>query len=241
MTGAIVAATPATGQESIILPFGVNPTTPTAGSLWCRSADNFCYIRANGVSQAIAWQSSLSSMPGVGILAQTDTASPPTLVNRTITGTSSYITVSDGAGTAANPTITIAAGPVRTRVCEIHVYGSGASGVLQDTDDVANACTNILGVTETLVGYGCWVDSTTGSPTATPIMADASTAIVTGAVSCTATTNTLAMGTLSGTPTLTSITLASGACASGNCAVNANITTAGGTATHMKHVFVFTH
>lgn len=105
MTGAITVVAPDTGQESLILPFGTNPTSPTAGSIWCRTADNFCYIRANGVSQAIAWQGQLSTMPGVGIVAQTDSASPPTLAARTITGTANRIVVTNGAGTAGNPTI----------------------------------------------------------------------------------------------------------------------------------------
>lgn len=241
MVGQIKVATSTTGGAGLNNAGGVSPTTCVDGDLWYRAADTHWWSCPGGTATQIPWSSELSTYPaGNGILAKTGAGPPVTLAARTITGTASYIGVTNGDGVSADPVITVAAGPIRTRVCEVYVYGSGAAGVLQDADDVANVCTNGSGVTETITHYGCFVSSITGTPTATPVLGDGSTAIVTGAVSCTATVNTLAMGTISGTPTLTPITLSSGACASGSCTINANITTAGGTATYIKHVFVLT-
>lgn len=134
---------------------------------------------------------------------------------------------SAGGGSLAAAAVTSAlASQYKTRACEIHIWGSGASSVLQDTDDEVASCYNVFGVTETITAVRCYANA--GSPTVTPIITGgAGTSILTGALTCgTAAWNS---GTLNGTPTLSS-----------GSTIDANVTTAGGTATNIRLVFTLT-
>lgn len=62
-------------------------------------------------TQTVVDQSDLSSFPGVGFLTQIDTATPPTLANRTVSN-SSRITWTNPAGTAGNPSADIVASSI---------------------------------------------------------------------------------------------------------------------------------
>jgi hypothetical protein len=127
--------------------------------------------------------------------------------------------VASAAGSATN----VLAAQYKIRVCEIHIWGDGAAGVLQDANDETMSCYNGYGVTETITAVRCWTNA--GSPTVTPVITAGAGAILTGALTCTtnATAPMGAAGTLSGTPTL----------ASGGT-IDANITSAGGTATNLR-------
>jgi hypothetical protein len=144
--------------------------------------------------------------------------------NANTTGTAGGLsgTAITGDVTNSGNTFTLAA-KYKTRVCEIHIWGSGASQVLQDADDEPASCFNGFGVTETITGVRCWTNA--GSPTVTPVITDGGGAILTGALTCTNTSTAPmgAAGTLSGTPTLAS-----------TGTINANVTSAGGTATNIR-------
>lgn len=142
-------------------------------------------------------------------------------------GQTRVVTVPNSNGTMMYTTTAVAdaqmAAKYTTRVCEIHIWGSGASQVLQDADDEAMSCYNGYGVTETVTAVRCWTNA--GSPTVTPVVTAGAGAILSGALTCTtnATAPMGAAGTLSGTPTL----------ASGGT-IDANVTSAGGTATNIR-------
>lgn len=112
------------------------------------------------------------------------------------------------------------------RTCEVHVSGSGPGGVLQDSDDEAASCYNDYGGTLTITAVRCYADA--GTPTVTPIRTGgAANSILTAPLTCgSAAWNP---GTLNGTPTL----------AVGST-IDANITTAGGTAKNLRIVITFT-
>jgi hypothetical protein len=112
------------------------------------------------------------------------------------------------------------------RMCEVHIWGSGASQALQDADDEAASCYNDFGVTETIAAVRCYANA--GSPTVTPIVTGGgSTSILSSALTCG--TASWASGTLNGTPTLSS-----------GSTIDANVTTAGGTATNIRIVVTLT-
>lgn len=232
MTGSITLPTGTTSVQQLIFPPSVTATTPTSGSVWFRGADTRLHLYDGTTDQSVTTDNLLSAMPGIGIVTQTNTSSPPTLVNRTLTGTASYITVADGAGTAANPTITVAAGPVRTKTCVVTVGDPGsASPVLANDNDSPVACPNDLGVDWTITTVACYADA--GSPTVTPILTGGSaTSVLTGALTCG--TAAWAAGTVQGTaPVVHSFSGAGATCSSTPCSIDVNITTAGGTAKYL--------
>jgi hypothetical protein len=55
------------------------------------------------------------------------------------------------------------AAAARVRVCEVHIWGSGASQVLQNTDDEVASCKNKYGISWTVTAVDCYADA--GSPT----------------------------------------------------------------------------
>lgn len=113
------------------------------------------------------------------------------------------------------------AASLKLKQCEIVVGDPGAaSALLVDDNDTPDVCTNAYGVTLTITSVKCFAP--VGSPTVTPIInGGAANSILTGALTCTSTAGG-ASGTLNGTPTMTSGQL-----------VDANITTAGGTAKYL--------
>ena len=90
-TDVITFATPASGQESIIIPHGAAPSSPTNGSVW--SDTTGFWARVSGVTRLIAMTSG----------AQTLTTK--TLVDPTLQGTPTedIFTISDGASVTIDP------------------------------------------------------------------------------------------------------------------------------------------
>jgi hypothetical protein len=109
----------------------------------------------------------------------------------TATGDIATAQIEDGAVTAAKT-----AAALKTRTCEVHIWGSGASGVLQDTDDELASCRNKTGATLTITSVECRADA--GTPTFMATITGGSN-ILSG--NLTAGTATWAAGSLSGTPT----------------------------------------
>ncbi|HEU5453279.1 MAG TPA: hypothetical protein VFU76_14890 [Terriglobales bacterium] len=83
----------------------------------------------------------------------------------------------------------------KKRPCEVVISGSGASGLLQDTDDVMGTCVNLYGAMLTLESVACYADS--GAPTVMVTLTGGADAL-TGNLTC---STGYAAGTLSGTPT----------------------------------------
>ncbi len=149
------------------------------------------------------------------------TSGTPAANNFKITGISTggmrTVTLPDGDATV--PTNALL-GAVKARTCEIHIWGTGSSGVLQDIDDEPVSCYNGTGAPLTISEVRCWAND--GSPTVLPIVTGgAANSILSGALTCG--TGTWATGTLNGTPAL----------ASGST-IDANIGTAGGVATSIR-------
>jgi hypothetical protein len=107
------------------------------------------------------------------------------------------------------------------RVCEVVTGDPGSASVaLADDNDSPNVCSNDSGVTMTITAVHCYADA--GSPTVTPIITGgSSTSILSSALTCSQTQGGAA-GTLNGTPTQTA-----------GQTIDANITTAGGTAKYI--------
>jgi hypothetical protein len=115
--------------------------------------------------------------------------------------------------------------------CEV-VFGdpNSAGSVLADGDDQPVACGNISGHDATITAVACYADA--GSPTVTPILTGgASNSIVTGAITCGS--STWAAGTVNGTPTLKSFAANGATCSATPCTLDANLTSAGGTARYV--------
>ena len=108
----------------------------------------------------------------------------------------------------------------RIRPCEIIIGDPGAaSPELANDNDSPGVCGNTAGATMTITAVECYANA--GSPTVTPIITGGSaTSILSGALTCGA--GSFASGSLNGTPTQ-----ANGA------SIDANITTAGGTAKYI--------
>lgn len=91
MTGALTTATAASGQESLIVPHGAAPTSPTNGSVWTTSSGTF--VRINGVTYQLA------------SLAKAETLTNKTIVDPVLTGTptTDIYTISDGGSVTIDP------------------------------------------------------------------------------------------------------------------------------------------
>jgi hypothetical protein len=157
-----------------------------------------------------------------------DTGATSTTVRADTGASNQFLTAisSSGVISKAQPSFANLSGssPYKIRVCELHIWGTGASGVLQNSDDEIVSCKNKFGVTETITAVDCWADA--GSPTITPVITGGAS-ILSGALTCG--TGAWAAGSLSGTPTL-----------SNDSTLDANITTAGGVATNIRVVFTLT-
>jgi len=137
-----------------------------------------------------------------------------TLATVATTGSASDL----GSGTLADARL---ASDAKVRPCEIIIGDPGsASAALANDNDTPDVCVNKTGSTLTITGVNCYSDA--GSPTVTPIISGgSSTSILSGALTCSQTQGG-ASGTLNGTPTETS-----------GQSIDANITTAGGTAKYV--------
>jgi hypothetical protein len=118
---------------------------------------------------------------------------------------------------------------IKTRICEVVIGDPGsASPALANDNDTPVVCGNVTGADVTVTAVACYADA--GSPTVTPILTGGG-AIVTGAITCG--TASWAAGTISGTPTIHSFSANGATCSSTPCTLDANITTAGGTAKYI--------
>jgi len=115
--------------------------------------------------------------------------------------------------------------------CEIIIGDPGAaSPALADDNDSPVVCGNVYGQDYTITAVACWANA--GSPTVTPILTGgAATSILSGALTCG--TAGWAFGTINGTPTVHSFSADGATCSSTPCTLDANITTAGGTAKYI--------
>lgn len=105
-----------------------------------------------------------------------------------------------------------------------------SSPVLVDGNDAPAQCSNDFGFDLTIKGVACWANA--GSPTVNPILtAGGGTSILTGALTCG--TASWAAGTVNGSPVLHSFSTGGATCSSTPCTLDANITTAGGTARYL--------
>lgn len=117
------------------------------------------------------------------------------------------------------------------RDCELYFGDPGSGSVpLANDNDTPAACGNDFGVDYTITAVACYADA--GTPTVTPILTGGSgTSILTGALTCG--TASWAAGTVNGTPTVHTFSANGATCASPPCTIDANITTAGGTAKYI--------
>jgi hypothetical protein len=144
---------------------------------------------------------------------------------------SADISVCDLTGdvTTSGSKATTIATKYKTHICEI-VVGDPAGSVLADGNDTPVVCGNITGADVTITAAACYADA--GSPTVTPILTGGSgTSVLTGALTCG--TASWAAGTINGTPTIHSFSANGATCSSTPCTLDANITTAGGTAKYI--------
>ncbi|MGA2000257.1 MAG: hypothetical protein ABSG52_09700 [Terriglobales bacterium] len=131
--------------------------------------------------------------------------------------------------------VTTSAGAVATtmrtglnvRTCELHIWGTGTSSVLQDTDDEVASCLNKYGVTWTVTYVGCWANA--GSPTVM-ITKSGGNNVLSGNLTCGSAS--WASGSLTGTT-------ADKQTADGGT-VDVNIVSAGGAATNIRVVIAGT-
>ncbi len=195
-----------------------------------------CYFDAATTAGHIAVPSSTSagalhdsgstSSPATGEVLATVGAtnacgSPPCLIAGNLFMTPDLVATGaqgNGGGNGGGPNKVTAAQLVRT--CEIVVGDPGAaSPVLANDNDTPSVCVNDTTATMTITAVKCFADA--GSPTVTPIITGGGgTSILSGALTCG--TGSYATGSLNGTPTQS---------AAGT--IDANITTAGGTAKYL--------
>jgi hypothetical protein len=195
--------------------------TPTAGKVYLCNQSNALNLSNNGGAYAPVASSS-GTVSGSGTTGSlTKWTSSSAVGNADLTGD---VTTS---GTVA----TTLATKYKTHICEIVVGDPGAaSAVLADDNDTPRVCGNITGADVTITAVACYADA--GTPTVTPILTGGtSTSIVSGAITCG--TGSWAAGTISGTPTIHSFSANGATCSSTPCTLDANITTAGGTAKYI--------
>jgi hypothetical protein len=127
---------------------------------------------------------------------------------------------------------------IRQKSCVVITGDPGAaSPVLANDNSAPVACSNDLGSAWTITSVSCWANA--GTPTVTPILTGGSgTSILTGALTCGAAS--WAAGTLNGTPTVNSFS-AGATCSSTPCSIDANMTSAGGTAKYIVVKIVGTY
>lgn len=148
------------------------------------------------------------------ITSTVTTGTAPFVIASTTVVANLHVATADNLGTTTSANALI-------RTCEITVGDPGAaSSLLVDDNDTPQVCANDTSATMTITAVHCYAPA--GSPTVTPIITGgAGTSILSGALTCSNTTGGAA-GSLNGTPTQTTGQL-----------IDANITTAGGTAKYL--------
>jgi hypothetical protein len=223
--------------------------TPVAGTSYLCIKSNAWNISNNGGAYA-----PIGTGSGSGTVTSIATTSPITGGTITTTGTiacatcvtsaasltsgqliagagsqASAVTNLTGDVTTSGGVATSLATKYKTHICEIVVGDPGsASPALTNDNDTPVVCGNITGSDVTITAVACYADA--GSPTVTPVLTGGGT-IVTGAITCG--TASWAAGTISGTPTIHSFSANGATCSSTPCTLDANITTAGGTAKYI--------
>jgi hypothetical protein len=202
---------------SVEIPVGTSAGTVAAGDdsrfTNARTPTAHATSHQNGGSDEVATATAgANAIPKAGVGGQLAASWMPALTGD----------ITTTAGTVAS---TLRSG-LNVRTCEIHIWGTGSSGVLQDADDEVASCRNKYGVTWTLTSVSCWANA--GSPTVTPIVTGgAANSILSGALTCG--TASWAAGSLQGTPTVAA-----------DGTIDVNITAAGGTATNIRVVLAGT-
>lgn len=234
-TWLIVLSTSGVGPFGLLGSTGTVPSTPASGTVSCyfdsMTTTLICINSSGAAYSMVKGASSVShqfvtNVDASGIQHQAQPAFTD------ISGAAAIAQIPTGVTGATVPfgndsrfsDARVPTAPYKIRTCEIHIWGSGTSQVLQDTDDELASCYNDYGVTETIAAVRCWGNA--GSPTVLPIINGGGT-ILTGALTCG--TASWAAGTLSGTPTLS---------AAGS--IDGDIVTAGGTATNIRIVITLT-
>lgn len=196
--------------------FDLHTITPSLGDVPCFSAGSMfvpCALLSD-ISDAV-W----------AVHKSTDTTAKVHLAVGSSAGNDRAINTADADMTL--PTTT-ALTSLKVWTCEVVIGDPGAaSAALADDNDSPDVCANDTAVTITITAVHCYANA--GSPTVTPIVNGGSaTSILSGALTCSQTAGGAA-GSLQGTPTLTAGQL-----------IDANITTAGGTAKYIVMRFTGT-
>ena len=227
-----------TGTTTTVL-HGNAAGSPAFGSVV--AADTDTSIAHTGVDVNTSYQVTATHLAAALPINQGGTGTTSTLTGL-VRGSAAAMTAAELSGdatTSGSNAVTLAT-RYKTGKCELHIWGSGASSVLQDTDDEPESCINTSGGDWTMTGLTCWAD--TGAPTVLPILTGgAASSIITGgtAFACSQ-TGIGAGGTLNGSPVVHSATASTGACASTPCSIDANIATAGGAAHSLRIVVTYT-
>jgi hypothetical protein len=239
----------ATTAQGIYIDAVVSPDLSSLGGISFISNAGVCQLSQNGgayVNCATAFGggtvtsiATTSPITG-GTITTTGTIACPTCVTSAAPLTSgqlvagagsqaSAVTNLTGDVTTSGGVATTLATKYKTHICEVVIGDPGsASPALANDNDTPVVCGNITGADVTITAVACYADA--GSPTVTPILTGGG-AIVTGAITCG--TASWAAGTISGTPTIHSFSANGATCSSTPCTLDANITTAGGTAKYI--------
>ena len=219
-SGANAPTNPCTPAGAVYIRTGVTPRTRqdclTTGGNWSEPvvvgpitfpAATFASAPTNAVVGSTYWFTDASA---AGTCVGTGTAKSACRCNAATGGTCSGWDAVGGGGGSGNV----------IRPCEIVIGDPGAaSPVLADDNDAPAVCGNVFGATLTITAVKCRAEA--GSPTVTSIITGGSgTSILTGALTCG--TGSFAAGTLNGTPTQST-----------DGTIDANITSAGGTAKYI--------
>lgn len=164
----------------------------TANSFWLSSTTaNTFKAYVGGALKVFAFTDSALSGNTSGTAA--NVSGTPALPNGTTATTQSAADNSTKLATTAYADAVLAS-RYKVRACELVIWGTGASNVLQDTDDWAADCKNKFGATWTITAVECYADA--GSPTFM-LTKTGNNNVLSGNLTCG--TATWAAGTLTGT------------------------------------------
>jgi hypothetical protein len=219
------AATCTSNTGSCVATTGTCTSTPGVGTCTLAVTHNLNNSRPG------VWVYDASGLVGSAIVSAVPTSANvyTFTFNQTEAGTATITTGGIGPPGGTGPAGP-AGNPIRT--CVIITGDPGAaSPVLADDNDSPVACGNTWGSDWTIQSVTCWANA--GSPTVTPILTGGSaTSILTGALTCgTAAWNAGTVQALA--PVVHSFSGTGATCSSTPCTIDANITTAGGTAKYI--------
>jgi hypothetical protein len=216
---------------SVVLGTRATAGSPPATLVWYKSKTingftvEVTSAPGTGNTIEVDWQVG-SGVPGTGIGGSGTTNSLAKFTASNAIGNADLT----GAVTTSGTVATTLASQYRTKTCVVITGDPGsASPALANDNDSPVACPNDTGSDWTITSVGCWADA--GTPTVTPILTGGSgTSVLTGALTCG--TASWAAGTVNGSPVVHSFS-GGATCSSTPCSIDANITTAGGTAKYV--------